>query len=58
MEDYRINRFGFGMLKSTNKKISKQMEIAASIISLAYLQKKDSIDKPLYDYQSSMANRR
>ena len=35
-KDCETNHFGLGILKSTSKKTSKQMEIAASIISLVY----------------------
>ena len=35
----RINHSGYGMLKSTNRKISELMEIAALITSLVYHRK-------------------
>ena len=43
LKDFRINPFGYGILKSIKKKISKQMEIAALIILLVYPRRTEMI---------------
>ncbi|MFL6452393.1 MAG: hypothetical protein ACJ71L_00130 [Nitrososphaeraceae archaeon] len=43
LDVYKTNHFGYGILKNTSKKTSKQMEIAALIILLVYPRRTEMI---------------
>jgi hypothetical protein len=44
LKGYKINPFGFGMLKNTNSRISERMETAALITLLDYLRRMEMIN--------------
>ncbi|MFL6431602.1 MAG: hypothetical protein ACJ71X_09115 [Nitrososphaeraceae archaeon] len=44
LDVYKTNHFGYGILKNTSKKTSKQMEIAASITLLVYHRRMEMIN--------------
>ena len=50
LKSYEINHFGFGILRSTSNKTSKQTEIAA-FNHIIGLPTKGRIEKPIFDYE-------